>query len=141
MIATNCTGHDCSLQFVSAGTAAGVAAAFSAPIGGASKQHIYLSPNRYRSCLAKVLHELTERALVTAGTLFALEEASSFWSIPLLWRAFWAAMVSTLTLKFLFSQWYDESISEGGLISFGSFHDASYEVRHEPALLHFSASS
>ena len=95
-------------DFVSAGCAAGVAAAFGAPI---------------------------------SGVLFSLEEASSFWTVPLLWKVFFSAMVSTFTLNLLLawshlrddaSQSDEIKIDDPGLITFGSFGLMSYKTWELP---------
>ena len=93
-------------DFISAGCAAGVAAAFGAPIG---------------------------------GVLFSLEEASSFWTVPLLWKVFFSAMCSTFTLNMLLSSHRCEEgteckgIDDPGLITFGSFgQNSAYRLWELP---------
>ena len=91
-------------DFVSGGAAAGVAAAFGAPVG---------------------------------GVLFALEEGASFWNQSLTWRIFFGSMTSFFTLNMVLSVFkgFPGQLSNGGLLNFGQFDNATYAVWELPLFL------
>jgi hypothetical protein len=70
------------------------------------------------------------------GVLFAFEEASSFWSLPLTWKCFFCAATSTFTLNILLSSSSCEGLVNGinsaSLITFGTFKDSPYALWELP---------
>ncbi|XP_036354959.1 LOW QUALITY PROTEIN: H(+)/Cl(-) exchange transporter 7-like [Octopus sinensis] len=62
------------------------------------------------------------------GLMFSLEEGSSFWNLSLIWRTFFAAVMSTFTLNILRNIVDPRyGFSSVGLIDFGTF-DVEYRV-------------
>jgi len=68
------------------------------------------------------------------GVLFALEEGASFWNQSLTWRIFFGSMTSFFTLNMVLSvfQGIPGQLSNGGLLNFGQFENAKYEVWELP---------
>ena len=62
----------------------------------------------------------------TGGIMFALEEASSFWSLSLTWKSYLCTMLSTSTLWMLLAA-RDDSQSYRGLVTFGAPDDCEDE--------------
>ena len=71
------------------------------------------------------------------GVLFALEEGASFWNQSLTWRIFFGSMTSFFTLDMVLSVYrgIPGQLSNGGLLNFGNFDDATYAVWEMPLFL------
>jgi len=84
-------------DFVSGGAAAGVAAAFGAPVGKCGTKNV---------CSTTGISELLCNNYFTGGVLFSLEEGASFWNQSLTWRIFFGSMISTFTLNVVLSAYH-----------------------------------
>ena len=71
----------------------------------------------------------------TGGIMFALEEASSFWSLSLTWKSYLCTMLSTSTLWMLLAA-RDDSQSYRGLVTFGAPDDrVAFQIWEMPFFL------
>lgn len=108
-------------DFVVGGTAAGVAAAFGAPIGMIFDEILSLN--------TKNLLNIP----ILGGVLFALEEAASFWNPNLILRTLIASIISSFTLNVVLSAFHGlKTFSYPGLFNLGSFEPLPYEYYEIP---------
>lgn len=71
------------------------------------------------------------------GVLFSLEEGASFWNQSLTWRIFFGSMTSFFTLNIVLSVYENipGQISNGGLLNFGKFDNATYQLWELPIFI------
>ena len=91
-------------DFVTGGAAAGVAAAFGAPIGtfALALTHLW----RLKTC---TIHLKTKTKTNEGGVLFSMEEGSSFWNQNMTWRIFFCSMTSVFTLNVVLSSYHGKA--------------------------------
>lgn len=63
------------------------------------------------------------------GVLFALEEASSFWSKELTWRTFFGCMISAFTVNVLLAGFNGSLMNDYGLLTFGVSRSSLYHYQ------------
>jgi len=70
------------------------------------------------------------------GLLFALEEAASFWDQHLIWRTFFASIVSAFTLNLVLSVYHGlENFKYHGLFNLGEFEALPFEYFELPIFI------
>lgn len=70
------------------------------------------------------------------GILFSLEEAASFWNQHLIWRSFFASVISSFTLNLVLSAYHGlESFTYPGLFNLGEFEPLPFQYYELPIFI------
>lgn len=120
-------------DFVAGGAAAGVSAAFGAPIGNFYFHFHFFSI--YTSNLTNDFFFFFLSKI--GGVLFSLEEGTSFFNQSLTWRVLFASMISTFTLNIVLSTYHGVpgDLSFPGLLNLGKFETMTYSICEIPLFI------